>query len=187
MNIILASQSPRRKELLGLLQLPFTQQVAEINETLDRDLPIAQAVADLSRRKAEAIPHSKEDLIIAADTVVVLGDTVLGKPKDEEDAFNMLCKLSGRAHKVLTGLTVLHGENPISCTEETEVFFRSLSPEEIRNYIATGEPMDKAGSYGIQGYGGLFVEKIYGDYYNVVGLPVCRLSQILKEIREETK
>jgi septum formation protein len=187
MNIILASQSPRRKELLGLMNIPFTVRVADIDETLDSALSVAEAVAQLSRRKAAAIPRQPEDIVIAADTVVVRDGVVLGKPKDEKDAFRMLSMLSGRKHQVLTGVTVLRGEKAVSHTESTDIFFRPLEEAEIRSYIATGDPMDKAGAYGIQNGAALFVEKINGDYFNVVGLPVCRLGCILKEFMEETK
>lgn len=186
MGLILASQSPRRKELLGLLNIPFTVRVADIDETMDPSLPIAQAVAQLSRRKAEAIPREKDDIVIAADTVVVCDGAVLGKPKDEADAFRMLSLLSGRQHQVMTGLTVLRGEKAVSHTEITDIFFRDLTESEIRAYIETKDPMDKAGAYGIQNGAALFVERINGDYFNVVGLPVCRLGLILREFMEET-
>ncbi len=182
--LILASQSPRRRELMGLFGLPFEVRTKEIDETLET-LPVSQAVASLSRRKAEAISRSPEDIVVAADTVVVLEETVLGKPRDEADARQMLRSLSGKRHQVMTGLTVLQGEKYVSCTEVTEVTFAELSDRQIDDYIRTGEPMDKAGSYGIQGKAALFVEGISGDYYNVVGLPVCRLGGILRTFMEE--
>ena len=181
MNVILASQSPRRRELLGLFGFPFTVKVADIDETMGIGDPETE-VARVSRRKAEAIERDPEDVVIAADTIVVCRGYILGKPADEEEAFEMLSLLSGRPHQVMTGLTVLKGDQCVSCTEITDVYFRPLAPGEIRRYIASGEPMDKAGSYGIQGGASLFVEKIYGDYFNVVGLPVCRLGKLLKEI-----
>jgi len=137
-------------------------------------------VARVSRLKAEATPRGKEDVVVAADTVVVCNGQVLGKPKDEADAFRMLKMLSGKVHQVMTGLTVLSGDSAVVCTEVTDIYFKELTDSEILAYIRTGEPMDKAGSYGIQGGAALFVEKLVGDYYNVVGLPVCRLGQILK-------
>lgn len=186
MAIILASQSPRRKELLGLMNIPFTIRVADIDETMDENLSVADAVAQLSRRKAEAVFCDAEDIVIAADTVVVCDDAVLGKPKDASDAYRMLRLLSGRKHQVMTGLTVKRGEKTVCHTEITDIYFRQLSDKEIESYIATGDPMDKAGSYGIQNGAAVFVEKLCGDYFNVVGLPVCRLSLILKDFLEES-
>lgn len=185
MNVILASQSPRRKELLGLLRLDFTVRVADIDETMDPDLPAREEVARVSRLKAQAVPHESDDIVIAADTIVVCENEVLGKPSDEADAFRMLKLLSGRDHQVMTGLTVLRGDRTVSCTEITDIHFRNLSDSEILSYIQTGEPMDKAGSYGIQGGAAVFAEKLVGDYFNVVGLPVCRLYQVLQEIAPE--
>ena len=191
MQLILASQSPRRRELLGLLKLPFTVRVADIDETMDPALPPQEEVARVSLAKARAVERDPEDIVIAADTIVVLGDRVLGKPADEAQAEEMLTALSGRAHQVMTGVTVLRGNRALTATEITDIHFRQLSNREIRRYIATGEPMDKAGSYGIQGGAALFAEKIHGDYYNVVGLPVCRLLRMLRElapdIMEETE
>ena len=185
MNLILASQSPRRRELLGLFRIPFTVRAADIDESMDPTRLPAHEVARVSRLKAEAIARAPEDVVIAADTIVVCDDAVLGKPADEEDAFRMLSLLSGRAHQVMTGLTVLRGDKAITCTEITDIHFRPLTPGEIRSYIRTGEPMDKAGAYGIQGGAALFATGIHGDYFNVVGLPVCRLGQILRELAPE--
>ena len=185
MSIILASQSPRRKELLGLFHIPFEIRVADIDETMDPEKSPYDEVARVSRAKAMAIPREENDVVIAADTIVVCSGQVLGKPRDAADAMRMLSLLSGRDHQVMTGMTVIRGEKSISCTEVTDIHFRSLSEKEIRNYVATGEPMDKAGSYGIQGGAALFAEKMVGDYYNVMGLPVCRLGMILKEIAPE--
>ncbi len=185
MQLILASQSPRRKELLGLFRIPFAVQVADIDETIDPARPPYEEVARVSRKKAEAIPRAGDDVVIAADTIVVCDGKILGKPTDEADAFRMLRLLSGKDHQVMTGLTVLRGDTTSVCTEVTNIHFRALTDEEIRAYIRTGEPMDKAGSYGIQGGAALFAEGIHGDYFNVVGLPVCRLGQILREIAPE--
>ena len=187
MEIILASQSPRRKALMGLFRLPFTVRVADIDETMDPKLPPDEEVARVSRRKAEAVARDPGSIVIAADTIVVCQGQVLGKPVDTEDAYRMLSLLSGTDHQVMTGMTVLQGDRCKVCTEVTDIHFRSLSEKEILDYIATGEPMDKAGAYGIQGGAALFAEKIAGDYYNVMGLPVCRLSQILKEFMEESQ
>lgn len=185
MNIILASQSPRRKELMGLFKIPFVIRVADVDETILKDEPADQAVARLSRSKALAVPREADDVVIAADTVVVCDGQILGKPRDEADAFRMLRLLSGRAHQVMTGVTVLHRCEVRSHTEVTDIHFRELSDKEIRAYIDTGEPMDKAGSYGIQGGAALFAQRIEGDYFNVVGLPVCRLGQLLRECAPE--
>ena len=185
MEVILASQSPRRKELMGLYHIPFTIRVADIDETMDPAKAACEEVARVSRAKAEAVPRGEDDMVIAADTIVVCNGQVLGKPADEEDAFRMLRLLSGRDHQVMTGMTVLRGTQAVVCTEITDIHFRALSDREIRSYIATGEPMDKAGAYGIQGGAALFAEKLVGDYYNVMGLPVCRLGQILAQVAPE--
>ena len=182
MQLILASQSPRRKELMGFFRVPFIIRVADIDETMDPGKPACEEVARVSRAKALAVKHDPEDVVIAADTIVVCNGQVLGKPIDENDAYRMLRLLSGRDHQVMTGLTVLRGDKCVTCTEITDIHFRELTDKEIRAYIATKEPMDKAGSYGIQGGAALFAEKMNGDYYNVMGLPVCRLGQILKDL-----
>ena len=181
MNLILASQSPRRRELLGLFHLPFSVRVADIDETMDAGKAPRDEVARVSRLKALATPRSEYDVVIAADTIVVCENTVLGKPHSEADAKAMLRLLSGRDHQVMTGLTVICGRKTVTVTEITDIHFRALSDSEIDAYVATGEPMDKAGSYGIQGGAALFVEKLVGDYYNVMGLPVCKLWQILHD------
>lgn len=183
MDIILASQSPRRKELLERVGLTFRIHSPDVDETVESGLSPARMVEELSRRKAAAVANQEggDALIIAADTVVALDGTVLGKPHSEEEAFAMLSGLSGREHHVYTGVTVVQGERAVTTHEVTAVTFRGLSPEEIRGYIATGEPMDKAGAYGIQGIGVLLVSGIRGDYSNVVGLPVFRLGRILAE------
>ena len=185
MNVILASQSPRRKELMGLFKIPFTVRVADVDETIEENEPAAQAVARLSRLKALAIPREEDEVIVAADTVVVCDAEILGKPASEADAYRMLKMLSGKDHQVMTGVTVLRGEKLRSHTEVTTIHFRELTDREILDYISTGEPMDKAGGYGIQGGAALFVERISGDYFNVVGLPVCRLGQLLREVLED--
>ena len=185
MQLILASASPRRKELLGLFHIPFTIRVADIDETMDESKPPFDEVARVSRLKALAVPRADDDIVIAADTIVVCQGKVLGKPRDEEEAVSMLSLLSGRDHQVMTGCTVLRGECCETFTEVTDLHFRPLSKKEIENYVATGEPMDKAGSYGIQGGAALFCERMVGDYYNVLGLPVCRLGEVLKRIAPE--
>ncbi len=182
MQYILASQSPRRKALMELFHIPFTVRVADIDETMDSRKSPCEEVARVSCLKALAVPRNPEDIVIAADTIVVCRGQVLGKPADARDAARMLRLLSGEKHQVMTGLTVLQGECRHTHTEITDIYFRHLSEEEIQAYIQTGEPMDKAGAYGIQGGAALFVSRLEGDYYNVMGLPVCRLSQILREL-----
>ena len=170
---------------MGLFQIPFTIQVADIDETMDPNKPVYDEVARVSSQKAAAVQAQPTDVVIAADTVVVCAGKVLGKPRDEADAAAMLQLLSGGDHQVMTGLTVLRGDKKVCCTEVTDIHFKPLTDREIRDYIQTGEPMDKAGAYAIQGGAALFVERICGDYFNVVGLPVCKLGKILKEMMEE--
>ena len=185
MSLILASASPRRKELLGLFRRPFEIRVADIDETMDPQKAPFDEVARVSRLKALAVGRQSDDTVIAADTIVVCEGKVLGKPHSEEEAVSMLRLLSGRDHQVMTGVTVVRGEAVQTFTEVTDLHFRELSEQEIREYVATGEPMDKAGSYGIQGGAALFCTRMVGDYYNVMGLPVCRLGQVLKAMDTE--
>ena len=182
MNLILASASPRRQELLKLFGVPFTVRVADIDETMDLSRPAFDEVARVSRLKALAIPRIDDDVVIAADTIVVCEGRVLGKPRDEADAIATLRLLSGRDHQVMTGCTVVCGDKCESFTEVTDLHFRELSDKEIARYVASGEPMDKAGSYGIQGGAALFCTHMVGDYYNVMGLPVCALGLLLKQM-----
>ena len=182
MDLILASASPRRKELLSLFHIPFTVRVADIDETMDDAKAPYDEVARVSRLKAEAVPREKDDIVIAADTIVVCEGKVLGKPRDEEEAVRMLTLLSGRDHQVMTGCTVLTGSGSRTFTEVTDLHFRPLSSSEIRSYVASGEPMDKAGAYGIQGGAALFCQRMVGDYYNVMGLPVCALYECLQDL-----
>ena len=182
MEIILASQSPRRKELMGKLNIPFTIRVADIDETMDAQKPPQEEVARVSRLKALAIPREQDDVVIAADTIVVCAGRVLGKPHSPQEAVETLKLLSGRDHQVMTGVTVVRGNVVETFTEVTDLHFRELTEKEIRAYVATGEPMDKAGSYGIQGGAALFCSHMVGDYYNVMGLPVCRLGETLRRM-----
>ena len=182
MNVILASQSPRRRELLGLFRIPFTVRAADIDETMDPNLPAEQEVARVSRAKAMATPAKAEDVVIAADTIVVCNGKTLGKPKSKEQALEMLTMLSGRDHQVMTGLTVRKGEDCRTVTEITHLHFRELSRREILDYVTTGEPMDKAGAYGVQGFFARYIKGLKGSYANVMGLPVSRLYQELKEL-----
>lgn len=179
--IILASSSPRRRELLKTMGLEFTIVSPEVEENLDKSKKPEEVVIELARKKAQAVEQKagKGDIIISADTIVVYRNFVLGKPNDEKDAFNMLRKLSGKWHKVFTGVCVKTNEEELTFYEVTKVKFRKLNDEEIIYYVNTKEPLDKAGAYGIQGLGGAFVEKIVGDYTNVVGLPLPKLWKIL--------
>lgn len=182
-TIILASRSPRRQELLRRIGLEdFSILVPHAEECCAPGLSPEETVAAISRAKAQAAAAlcRAEDILIAADTMVFLDGQRLGKPADEEDAFRMLSALSGREHAVCTGLTVRQGGTVVTEAERTLVRFRPLTEGEIRAYIATGEPMDKAGSYGIQDRGALLVEGITGDFFNVMGLPVLRLARILR-------
>lgn len=183
MQLILASQSPRRRELLT--QMGFSDFMicpAQGEEVIDPALTPGQLVEALSRQKAAEVAHTAPDaVVIAADTVVTADGRVLGKPQSKEDAAAMLRFLSGRTHTVYTGVTVQQNTQISTQHEATQVRFRPLTQEEISAYIASREPMDKAGAYGIQGLGALLVEGIEGDYFNVVGLPICRLGQMLAE------
>ena len=187
MEWILASASPRRRELLEHLGIAELHVIpAEGEERAPAGLSPAELVRHLAYCKAEEVAErlgaGADRLIIAADTVVVLDGQVLGKPRDAEDAVRMLSKLSGRAHKVYTGLAVFRGNKKLQGTECSSVHFRALDAREIEAYVATGEPLDKAGAYGIQGRASLFVTGIEGDYFNVVGLPLCRLGLMLREV-----
>lgn len=182
MALILASQSPRRRELLAQMGLTdFIIRPARGEEVADPALSPDRLVEELSAQKAREVAarSAPGDLIIAADTVVAVEGRVLGKPRSREEAVEMLTALSGRTHTVYTGVTLCRGEEVLTRHEATAVTFRTLTPAEIAAYVSTGEPMDKAGAYGIQSLGSLLVEGISGDYFNVVGLPVCRLGRML--------
>ncbi|MBQ2446121.1 MAG: septum formation inhibitor Maf [Oscillospiraceae bacterium] len=183
MGIVLASASPRRKELLERMGLDFTVRVAPLDETIDPFSNPADEAARVASEKARSVyPYCHDgDIIIGADTIVVCDSLVMGKPRSEADAFSMLRRLSGREHQVMTGLSVLTDTYEETVTVTTTLRMRHLSDEEIRAYIATGEPMDKAGAYGIQGLASMFVVGLDGDYYNVMGLPICTLAMILRK------
>lgn len=186
MEYILASASPRRKELLKFVADDFKIICADIDETVPEGISSFDAPELLANKKATAISEKHPDaIVIAADTVVILGDEILGKPKDESDAFLMLKKLSGNTHFVVTGCSVAKGEKKKSFSVISKVTFYELTDAEIYGYIAKNESLDKAGAYGIQGYGSVLVEKIEGDYFNIVGLPVAELSRKLKEFESE--
>jgi len=186
MNYILASASPRRRELLALAGISFEIHVPDVEERIPAGQGAAEAACSLARQKAEAIAvDAPEVCVIAADTVVVLDDIILGKPADEADAARMLRLLSGREHRVITGVCLaLNGRRRVFF-QETRVRFYPLHDDEIAAYVATGEPMDKAGAYGIQGRGALLVEGIAEDYFNVVGLPIARLVRELEVFAHE--
>jgi len=183
MKLVLASQSPRRRELLAQIGLEFTVIQSDCEELMVGETP-EEIVQGLSYQKAQAVASHVEAgcVVLGADTVVVLDGEILGKPKDENDAFRMLKELQGRAHMVYTGVTLLWtgAEKRVSFAEGTKVFVWPMTDQEIWNYIATKEPMDKAGAYGIQGRFAAFIEKIEGDYPNVVGLPIARVYHELK-------
>lgn len=187
MKFILASGSPRRKEILENISLEFEIMADESDEIMIEGEKPYDTVKRLAMQKAKNIASRVETgentIVIGADTVVSIDEKILGKPKDEREAKDMLLTLSGRINTVYTGLAVLETQSGKAVSEfvSTGVKFRSLSEKEIENYIKSGEPMDKAGAYGIQKIGGLFVESINGDYFNVVGLPLCRLGEILSE------
>lgn len=188
MQIVLASASPRRRELLALITEEFTVCPADADETLHPGAPLAEEVVRLSQLKAQAAQRLYPDAVcIGSDTMVTIDGLPLGKPADERQAADMLRRLRGRTHEVLTGLAVLppKGEARTLCTR-TRVTFRDFGEDELAAYLATGEPLDKAGAYGIQGHGALLIEGIEGDYYSVMGLPVAGLHVILRQIAQET-
>lgn len=181
MKIILASASPRRREILKKAGLQFSVKTADVDETLPDGITPANAVRYLCKIKNEAIKADENTVVITADTVVACEGKILGKPETKKQAHEMLSLLSGREHSVYTGVCIRKGKKKKIFTDRTRVYFYSLSKKEIDAYIKTGEPMDKAGAYGIQGGAGVFVRKINGDYYNVVGLPLARLVRELKD------
>ncbi|MBC7472832.1 MAG: septum formation inhibitor Maf [Candidatus Sericytochromatia bacterium] len=185
MKIVLASASPRRKELLGLIKLEFEIIPSKIDEILDQSLPVNQQIEKISFEKANDIAQkmNQDCVVIGADTVVEINGKILGKPIDQDDAKKMLKMLSGNTHRVITGVSIINTKDNFVVTDHqiTEVKFRDLTEEEIDNYVNSGEPMDKAGSYGIQGLGVMIVEGIKGCYTNVVGMPIPLLTKILNE------
>lgn len=188
MNVILASASPRRKELLKRIFDEFQIVPADIDETLPEDIGPEFAPIFLAAEKANAISDLyPNDLIISADTIVFADGEILGKPKNSEEAIQMLQFLSGKTHKVITGCCIQIGNRTCSFSEESYVTFYQLTPEEIIEYVSSGEAEGKAGAYGIQDKGALFVERIEGDYYNIVGLPIARLNREIKTLLEDNK
>ncbi|NSL51612.1 Maf family protein [Calidifontibacillus erzurumensis] len=183
-KLVLASSSPRRKELLAYAKIPFTIMVSEVDEDFDPNKDPKEIAQDLALQKAKAVFNSADlddAVVIGADTIVTVDNQILGKPKDAEEAKNMLKMLSGREHVVITGVAIVSSANSTIFYEETKVQFWDLTDEEIEDYIKSGEPFDKAGSYGIQNLGSILVKKIDGDYFNVVGLPIARTYRELKK------
>ena len=182
-RVILASQSPRRRDLLDLIGMRHEVRPADIDESVLPEEQPSQYTERLARAKAGTIAEHEPDAItIGSDTTVVLDGDILGKPADAAEAKRMLRRLSGREHMVFTAVAVAHGRRIVSSVEEVDVKFRELSDETIDAYVATGEPMDKAGAYGIQGYGATIVERIEGDYFAVMGLPVGRMVRLMAEL-----
>ena len=179
MKLVLASKSPRRSEILKNAGIDFTVRVADADETIPYGTKPEDAVVFLAARKALAVERAEDETVLGADTIVVLDDKILGKPRDKEDAFNMIKSLSGRVHSVFTGVCAIGDGISLTFAEETKVEFYPLSDDEINEYINTDEPYDKAGAYGIQGLASKFIRGIEGDYFNVVGLPV---SSVYKKI-----
>lgn len=187
MRVILASQSPRRKELLGLICKCFDIMPPDIDEAVPKGLSAAEAAVYTAERKAEEVfrlTGGEPALIIACDTVVSIDGEILGKPYDRTDGFCMLKKLSGRTHEVISGVSLIFGKRSVSFAQTTCVTFYEISDDEINAYLDSGEPFDKAGAYGIQGMGGVFAERIDGDFFNVVGLPVARLKRELEVLMD---
>ena len=183
LRVILASQSPRRRELLTLVGIAHEVIPADIDESaLPEEAPAAHAER-LAREKALALSLEHDDaIVIAADTIVVIDGIILGKPRDAEDARATLARLSGRTHTVFTAVAVARGREVVSSVEEVEVTFRELNDAEIADYVATGEPMDKAGAYGIQGFGATIVRRIDGDYFAVMGLALGRMVDLMRRL-----
>lgn len=182
-TLILASSSPRRKALLQNLNLSFEVSSKNVDESFDPDLQPSEVVMELAQRKAQAVFHEHpEAFVIGSDTIVVFQGQILHKPIDEADAVSKLRMLSGNQHEVYTGVSILSSQATARFYEKTEVLFWELTDGEIMSYVQTGEPLDKAGAYGIQGYGSMLVKKIIGDYYAVVGLPVSRTIRELKRL-----
>lgn len=183
MTLILASSSPRRRELLSQIGVHFTVQSADIDETPHACEPASAYVARLAVQKALAVAQHSTQPVLGADTTVVLDERILGKPQDADDARMLLGQLSGRTHKVYTAVALVQGTRQEVCVVETSVQFAKLSASEIDAYIATGEPMDKAGAYGIQGLGAVLVQELRGSYSNVVGLPLFETAALLRSFQ----
>ena len=179
MKIVLASKSPRRKEILSLVCDEFEIRVSDADESYGDDTPLLDVPRILSARKAMAVSCAEDEIIIGCDTVVLIDNELLGKPKSREKAIEMLWKMSGRSHEVISGLTLRCGDKIYSEAVSSRVYMRELTKREIEKYVDVWKPLDKAGAYGIQEMAGSFVSRIEGDFYNIVGLPLCRLTEIL--------
>lgn len=183
-KVILASSSPRRSELLKLAEVKYDICLKNVDETVPDGMEPGKAAEFTATKKASAVAEINDDaIVIGADTIVVLDGKILGKPKDKDDAYYMLRSLSGREHEVITGVCLMLNKHATTFHCVSKVKFYDLSEEEIRHYILSGEPMDKAGSYGIQGKGCVLVESIEGDYFNIVGLPVSRVVREIKKLQ----
>ena len=185
MEFILASASPRRNELFKLITDKFDCIPADIEEIIPQNIDVFSAPEYLAVQKALHVSRQHSDsIVIGSDTAVFLEDTMLGKPKDRDDAYKMLNLLSGRTHKVITGCAICYGGKSMSFSSQSDVVFYDLSDKEILDYIDTAECFDKAGAYGIQGFGATLVKEIHGDYFNIVGLPVARLKKEIENFRK---
>ncbi|MBE6613353.1 MAG: septum formation inhibitor Maf [Ruminococcaceae bacterium] len=188
-EFILASNSPRRRELLAMLGMDFSVIVSDCDESINTPMAPDAMVRELALRKANAVAErqdtARDFIVIGADTIVWDGTHILGKPHDREDARRAISLLAGREHSVFTGIALIGCDNgqlkTVTDAVESKVVFDDISPEEIEHYVASGEPMDKAGSYAIQSLGGVFVKELHGDYFNIVGLPIARMRTLLRE------
>ncbi len=181
-KIVLASKSPRRKEILSMVTTNFEVRVSDADETIDEGTDAFDVPRQLAVKKAECVPYNDGEIIIGCDTIVISPDgEIMGKPKDDKDAIRMLKKLSGTAHYVVSGIAIRNKESVVSDSVTTKVFMRNISEDEISTYVRCCHPTDKAGAYGIQEMAGAFVSGIEGDFYNVVGLPLCRLCQLMRD------
>lgn len=184
-KIILASKSPRRREILDIAKIPYEICASETNEVINKNLTAKQMAIELAKLKATAVKskYPINSTVIGCDTLICLENKIFGKQKSINYAINTLKTLSGKTHQVYTGICILKNNSPaITFAEQTDVEFWDISHDEIIKYIKTGEPMDKAGAYGIQGMGCLFVKAIHGDFYNVMGLPIAKLSRVLNQL-----
>jgi septum formation protein len=180
--LILASKSPRRREILKNAGIPCEVRLADVPEVRSAGEPAGEYVRRLARQKAEAVPRATGETVLAADTIVVVGEQVLEKPSDHDDAARMIRILSGREHEVTTGICLVGPGGEVVDSETTRVHFVALSEAEILEYVASGEPMDKAGAYAIQGRASKFIDRVEGDYFNIVGLPVARVYRHLRSL-----